>query len=71
MIDSNLYYNVECDYCGADIETEHGEIALFETESDVNNAIGDNEWKIINDKHYCPECYEFDDDGEPIVKVLP
>lgn len=57
MIKPVITYSVVCDRCG--ISLEDG--AVWE---DKNGAISyalKSKWKEIGDKHYCPDCYEFDD----------
>lgn len=59
MIKPLTMYSVVCDRCGKIFETD-GCIAWTDKQSSIYYALA-SEWKEIGDKHYCPDCYEFND----------
>lgn len=50
-------YSLVCDRCG--ISLEDG--AVWEDKKGAISYALKSKWKEIGDKHYCPDCYEFDD----------
>ena len=65
MIKSITMYSVVCDRCGKIFETD-GCIAWLDEGTAKEQAI-ESEWVEICDKHYCPDCYEFDDELDKYV----
>ena len=58
-------YSVICDRCGkAFID---GIVAWLDEGTAKEQAM-ESEWAEIGDKHYCPDCYEFDDEYVPKKK---
>ncbi|MDR3245018.1 MAG: hypothetical protein LBT50_01135 [Prevotellaceae bacterium] len=62
MIKETRSFYVECDRC-KDIFA-HNERAIFITEQDVVEHLCDEGWTEHEGKHYCPECYEIDEDTD-------
>jgi hypothetical protein len=63
MITEEKCYVMTCDKCGC-VCNEQGH-------SDRNNAIeaaDDSGWYISENKHYCPDCYEMDDNEQLVLK---
>ena len=65
MIKQVTMYSVVCDRCGKTFETD-GCIAWTDKQSVISYALA-SELKEIGDKHYCPDCYEFDDELDEYV----
>ena len=59
MIKPVTMYSVVCDRCGKIFETD-GCIAWTDKQSAIYYALA-SEWEEIGDKHYCQDCYEFND----------
>lgn len=66
MIKPVTMYSVVCDRCGKTFEAD-GNIAWTDPPSARFYAL-ESEWVEIGDKHYCPNCYEFDDE---LYKYVP
>ena len=64
MIVDKKFYNVKCDCCGALFnETYWDEV------EGATCMLDDCGWKALEpDKHYCPDCYEWDDDHHLVTK---
>ncbi len=59
MIKPVITYSVVCDRCGKNFEAD-GCIAWTDKQSAIFYAL-ESEWEEIGDKHYCTDCYEFND----------
>lgn len=60
-------YGCKCDNCDKQWEDFHNNFIAFTDESSMENNIADDgEWHTDreNDKHYCPECWRYNDDDE-------
>ena len=57
MIKPSIMYSVICDRCGRILEDG----AFWEDESSAITYALNSKWVEIGDKHYCPDCYEFDE----------
>jgi hypothetical protein len=66
MIINRTFYNIKCDHCGAliDEETWWDEKNVFTTD-----ILNDCNWiKCEGDRHYCDNCWEYDDDDNIVTK---
>ena len=66
MIKLVTMYSLVCDRCGKVNENYDGIIAWLDERTAKEQAI-ESEWVEIGDKHYCPDCYEFDDELDEYV----
>lgn len=64
MIKQVTMYSVVCDRCGKPFIDEFNGIVAWLDEGTAKEQAMENEWVEIGDKHYCPDCYEFDDNSE-------
>ena len=55
MIKPVTMYSVICDRCGKTFIDE------WVDEETVKEQAMESEWVEMGDKHYCPDCYEFDE----------
>ena len=60
MIKPVTMYSVVCDRCGKTYNENDGVIAWLDEGTARGQAL-ESEWVEIEDKHYCPDCYEFND----------
>lgn len=65
MIKPVTMYSVVCDRCGKFFEADDS-VAWTDKQSARFYAL-ESEWKEIGNKHYCPECYEFDEELDEYV----
>lgn len=66
MIKPITMYSVVCDRCGRILEDG----AVWEDKSSAISYAVNSKWKEIGDKHYCPNCYEFDDELDECVPKM-
>lgn len=60
-------YQVVCDSCGK--SADDGEFFAFSDPGGALTDAGWADWKQIEGKDYCPDCYEWDDEAdEPRVR---
>lgn len=69
MIKPVTMYSVVCDRCGKPFIDEFNGIVAWLDEGTAKEQAMESEWVEIGDKHYCPDCYEFDDNSEKYVPV--
>jgi predicted acetyltransferase len=62
-------FTVVCDLCGKDA-FEGDEINGWNDESFAESYAEDEDFKTDGDKHYCPDCYHYDDDDNLVIKSV-
>jgi len=67
MIKEITIYTVICDGCGKDVH-DGAEYSGFNDNGFVEQIASDSDWHKENGKHYCPDCFEYDDEGELVIK---
>ena len=65
MIKEVTYYDIICDRCGKSLINE-SEMCYPDTGS-AEMVAKDSEWITIGSKHYCPDCYELDEETDKYV----
>lgn len=66
MIKPVTMYSVVCDRCGKTFGEDDG-IAAWVDECTTREQAMESEWIEIGDKHYSPDCYEFDNELDEYV----
>lgn len=66
MIKPVTMYSVVCDRCGKTFG-EDNDIIAWVDECTTREQAMESEWIEIGDKHYCPDCYEFNDELDEYV----
>lgn len=61
MIKAVTMYSVVCDRCEKTFIDEFNGIVAWLDEGTAKEQAMESEWEEIGDKHYCPDCYEFDE----------
>ena len=61
MIISEIFYGIKCNRCNETCGEEHA--FWCDEESAIENAM-ESEWIEEKGKHYCPNCYEFDEEKD-------
>ena len=67
MLKEVKMYIVVCDNCGKDVNKD----AEYSAWNDKNYAVEvamESDWIKENDKHYCPDCFTYDDDDNLLIK---
>ena len=68
MIKEFKCYTLLCDNCGADVN-EDSEVSGWDSEEYNYDIAGESDWIEHEDKHYCPDCYSFNDKDEIIINT--
>ena len=67
MLKELKMFTIVCDSCGCDVN-EPSDYAGWNDESYVEEIRLEASWEKVDDKHYCNDCYEYDDNDELIIK---
>lgn len=70
MIKPVTMYSVVCDRCGKTFIDEFNGIEAWLDEGTAKEQAMESEWAEIGDKHYCPDCYEFNDELDEYVPKM-
>jgi len=70
MIYPVTYFTAKCDNCGGDWHDDHNGFSAMADESTMGEMLGNDEWHEENGKHYCPNCYHFDDDDVLCIHLV-
>ena len=62
MIKQVTYYDIICDRCGKSF-SEESNTCYPDAESAEMTAMY-SEWRVMGEKHYCPDCYELDEETD-------
>jgi hypothetical protein len=60
------YYKCVCDRCGLN-STENSDYSAWSDEEGAWLDAEGSDWAEIDGNHYCPDCWEYDEDGEVII----
>ena len=63
MIVEDTFYNVRCDICGEDANPQ-----WWNEKSSAKADAEEANYKFLGGKHYCPDCWEWDDDDNIVTK---
>lgn len=69
MIKEVKMYSVVCDRCGKTFGENDG-IDCWVDICTAREQAMQSEWAEIGDKHYCPDCYEFDEELDEYVPKM-
>ncbi len=69
MIYEVTMYAAKCDGCGKEVILA-GEYSAFHNKENVRDDLVESEYYMddANNKHYCPNCWYYDDDDNVIFK---
>lgn len=70
MIKEVKMYSVVCDRCGKSFIDKFNGIVAWLDEGTAKEQAMESEWIEIGDKHYCQDCYEFDDELDECVPKM-
>lgn len=68
MIAKVEMYTIVCDNCGVDIASMQDYSCWHDSDYAEQNA-DESDWIKEGDKHYCPDCFSYDDDDNIIIKA--
>ena len=63
MFKSFECWTLICDKCGKDVNAGT-DYSGFDDKGYVMDCARDDNWIVKDDKHYCPDCYYYNDDDE-------
>lgn len=66
MLKEVKMFTIICDGCGKDVNDDT-EFSWWSDESYLEEIADDSDWEKIDDKHYCTNCYKYDDNDELIL----
>jgi hypothetical protein len=66
MIKEVTMFTVVCDNCGKDCNDGQEYSCLNDKTYALDVAMESN-WEKVDDSHYCPLCYSYDDDDEIVI----
>lgn len=70
MIQEVKMYTINCDNCGSNLN-EGSEYSCWVDENSTEEIRQDEGWEKVGNKHYCTECFEYDEDYNiEILQVL-
>jgi len=67
MIQEVKMYTILCDGCNKDV-CDGTEYSAWSDVGYVEDAAMEENWHVEDSKHYCPDCFEYDDDDNLIIK---
>ena len=68
MVKKKTFYGIKCDGCGRMLSGEWDADAYYETKDFIEEVAIDSDWKKFRGKHYCPDCYQYGDNDELILR---
>ena len=68
MIVSEIFYGVKCNRCGE--QYEDGEHSFWSHQDNAIEYAMESEWIEEKGKHYCPECYEYNEEKDENLPKL-
>lgn len=69
MLKEVKMYTVVCDNCGKDVNKD-AEYAAWNDKRHAEEVAMESDWIKENDKHYCSDCFTYDDDDNLLIKSL-
>lgn len=69
MIKELVLYTVVCDNCGDDINKD-ADYCAWNDKQFTQEMADEAGWIKEDDKHYCPDCFSYDDDDNLVIKDL-
>lgn len=63
-------FTINCDNCGCSL-SESSEYSCWNDENSVEEIRQEEGWEKIDNKHYCTECFRYDEDyNVEILQIL-
>lgn len=67
MLKEVKMFTIVCDGCGEDVNADT-DYACWNDENANEDIRQEAGWEKVDNKHYCTDCFEYDDDDELILK---
>ena len=68
MIKPEILYTITCDRCGETFINDNNNSAWYDPAT-VEEEAYEADWHSVSSHHYCPNCYQEDDDGNRTIKA--
>lgn len=68
MIERVAMYIAKCDHCGEILQD--GEIVAWADADEAQRMAEESEWREINGRLLCPDCYEVDEETDEYVETF-
>jgi hypothetical protein len=66
MVKEVKMYTIVCDNCGADVNADSG-YSCWDSEETIEDIREEASWQKVGDKHYCNDCFEYDDEDNLVI----
>jgi hypothetical protein len=66
MLKEVKMYTIVCDRCGCDVNAD-ADYSCWNDENYVDEIRQEAGWEKVDEKHYCTDCFEYDDNDELII----
>lgn len=63
MLQELKMFTIVCDGCGKDVNEGTG-YSGWNCDNYIEEIRQEAGWEKVDDKHYCPDCFEYDDNDE-------
>ena len=70
MIYPVTMYSGKCDNCGTEIKLGGGEYMAYGEKWQVEEDMKNTDWLIQDGKHYCDDCWSYDDEDNIVLKPV-
>ena len=67
MVKEVKMFTIVCDGCGEDVNADT-DYSCCNDENYVEDIREEAGWEKVDGKHYCTDCFEYDDNDELIIK---
>ena len=69
MVKEVTMFTVVCDNCGKDVKKD-AEYSAWNEKTFAEDIAMEADWIKENDKHYCSDCFTYDDDDNLLIKSI-
>ena len=69
MITTEQMFGIVCDNCKECFCDDSTGFAFYSTKEFVLDQAKEGDWEVVNEKHYCPDCWSHDDDGNVMLQT--
>jgi hypothetical protein len=69
MLKELTMYTVICDNCGKDVN-EDSEFSAWSDKTYAEDVAMEANWIDEDDKHYCDDCFSYDDEDNLVLKTI-
>ena len=67
MLKEVKMFTIVCDGCGEDVNADT-DYSCWNDENYVEDIREEAGWEKVDGKHYCTDCFEYDENDELIIK---